>query len=69
MPIVDAERKARNIPWQLQRLFYEMQVAPASWVTALDTKPLIKSFGWSEQEMCVVLANSRGDCFSAKIFI
>jgi ubiquitin carboxyl-terminal hydrolase 7 len=46
MPIVDAAQRTRSIPWQMQRLFYELQTAPK----AVETKGLTRSFGWTEKD-------------------
>lgn len=46
MPIVDGQQKMRSIPWQLQRLFYELQASPNS----PQTRGLTRSFGWTDQD-------------------
>lgn len=60
IPVADTAHKGTSIPWQLQRLFYELQTSPHG----VSTKGLTKSFGWSDmdafrqhdvQELCRVL--------------
>ena len=46
MPIVDVAKRAGSIPWQMQRLFYELQTA----ARAPETRGMTRSFGWTEQQ-------------------
>jgi ubiquitin carboxyl-terminal hydrolase 7 len=47
LPLPDAKNDAKNIPHQLQLLFYRLQTHTA----AVDTRALIASFGWTGNEV------------------